>query len=85
MNDIIVEETGLPLRFPDPREQARARAEEFRRLTSEERWREIIALMALGLNMVHSSPHRTAIESRWEAQETEWQQIQKRLLANYAK
>ena len=31
MSDIIVEATGLPLRFPDPREEAYARAEEFRR------------------------------------------------------
>jgi len=83
MNDIIVEETGLPLRFPDPRKEMRARAEEFRRLTPDDRWREIVALMALGLNMVRNSPQRAAIEARWAAEESEWQQLQKKLFAEH--
>jgi hypothetical protein len=51
MGEIIVEATGSPLRFPDGRAEARMRAEELRRLSPEGRWREIAALMTLGLNM----------------------------------
>jgi hypothetical protein len=79
MGEILVEATGLALRFPDASEEARGRAEEFRRLAPEGRWREIIALMALGLNMAHASPRHDAITRRWEAEETEWQRLQKKL------
>jgi hypothetical protein len=59
------------------RAQARARAEEFRGLTPEGRWQEIAALMALGLNMALTSPRHAAIAQRWQAQEAEWQRLQK--------
>ena len=85
MNDIIVEATGLPLRFPDPREEARARAQEFRRLSPEARWQEIVALMEWGLKLARSSPRRAAIEGRWEAQEAEWQRLQQKLLVQHGK
>jgi hypothetical protein len=85
MNEIIVEETGLPLRFPDPREEACARAAEFRRLPPDGRWREIAALMEWGLNLAHSSPRRLLIEQRWQAQEEEWQRLQQRLMAEHGK
>lgn len=83
MQNIIAEPAYLPLRFPDPRAEARARAEEFRRLTPEGRWREIAALMALGLNMAHASPRRAAIAQRWEAQEAEWRRLQKMEFAKH--
>jgi hypothetical protein len=79
MDEILVAATGLALRFPDAFAEARARAEEFRRLTPEGRWREITALMALGLNMAHTSPRHDAITRRWEAEEAEWQRRQKEL------
>lgn len=84
MSSIIVEETGLPLHFPDPRAEAKARAEEFRRLKPERRWREITALMAMGLNMARSSPRRDFIEKRWQAQEADWQRLQKTLFSQHA-
>jgi hypothetical protein len=77
MADILAESARVPMRFPDTRAEARARAEEFRRLTPEDRWREIAALMALGLNMARMSPRRAAIAQRWEAQEREWCRLQK--------
>jgi hypothetical protein len=83
MPDIIVEATGLPLRFPDGVTEARARAEEFRRMAPEERWGEIVALMALGLNLARSSPRHVAIAQRWEAQEAEWQRLQKTIFAKH--
>jgi hypothetical protein len=83
MRGIMTEAVRLSLRFPDPRAEARARAEEFRRLTSEGRWREIAVLMALGLNMAHASPRRAAIAQRWEAQEAEWCRLQKTVFAKH--
>jgi hypothetical protein len=71
----------LPWRFPDPQEEARERAAEFQRLSPEERWREIAALMAFGWRMVRSSPRRAAIEEQMADQEREWQRIQKELFA----
>lgn len=83
MNELIVPETGLPLRFPDPREEAFARAQEFSRLSSEARWQEIVTLMEWGLNMARNSPRRESIENRWEAQEEEWRLTQRLLLVQH--
>jgi hypothetical protein len=65
----------LPYHFPDPREEACARAREFQELSSTERWREIAAMMAFGLAMVASSPDRARIEQRMAEQEDEAQRI----------
>ena len=73
----------LPLKFPDHHEEARKRAEEFQRLSPDERWREIAALMAFGLAMVRSSPQREAIERRMDEQEQEWRRVQKELFARH--
>jgi hypothetical protein len=74
---------NLPWKFPDPQEEARLRAAEFQRLSPEDRWREIAALMAFGWRMVRSSPRRAAIEQRMDEQEREWQRIQKELFARH--
>jgi hypothetical protein len=79
----VVEKAAWPLSFPDPHAEARARAEEFRRLTPAERWREILALAEFGLEMVRSSPRRSDIERRWTAQEEEWQRLQRELFARH--
>ncbi|HJZ91310.1 MAG TPA: hypothetical protein VKE40_10595 [Gemmataceae bacterium] len=76
---------SLPLRFPDPLEEARRRAEEFQRLSSTDRWREMAAMMAFGLAMVRESPRRAEIERRMEEQEQEWRQIQERLFARHGR
>ena len=73
----------IPLKFPDPMEEARKRAAEFQRLSPDERWREIAALMAFGLAMDRSSPQREAIERRVDEQEQEWRRVQKELFARY--
>jgi hypothetical protein len=73
----------LPWKFPDPMDEARKRAAEFQRLSPDDRWREIAALMAFGLAMVRSSPHREAIERRMEEQEQEWRRVQKELFARH--
>jgi len=40
--EIIVEETGLPLKFPDPRIEAAERAREFQALSGAERLRSAL-------------------------------------------
>lgn len=67
---------NLPYNFPDPREEAYLRAQEFRQLSPTERWTELAALVALGWKMVVSSPRRHLIEQRMEEQESEAQRIQ---------
>lgn len=54
----------LPIQFPDPMAEARKRCQEFQRLSPDDRWREMAAMLALGWRMVKSSPRRAAIERR---------------------
>jgi hypothetical protein len=74
-----------PLKFPDPRELARERGEAFQRLSSDDRWREIFALMAFGINTVRSSPNRQAIERQMAEQEQQWRDIQTELFARHGR
>ena len=83
MGNIIAGSAPWPLRFPEARAEARARAEEFRRLAPGDRWREIAALMAFGLNMAHASPRRATVAQRWDAQEAEWRRLQKLVFAKH--
>ena len=71
------------LKFPDHHEEARQRAAEFQRLSPDDRWREMAAMMAFGWAMVQSSPRRAAIELRMDEQEQDWQRIQKELFARH--
>jgi hypothetical protein len=81
MSDNAATTLGFP--FPDPREQARSRGEEFQRLTPEARFREIFAMMALGLNMANSSPHRAQIQKRWEDEERALNRIYREAFAKH--
>jgi hypothetical protein len=83
MDEIITDEAGLPLRFPDWRAEAYARAQEFRRLSSDERWAEIASLMSAGHRMVQLSPRRDEILKRWEEEEANWQRIQRKLFEQH--
>ena len=76
---------NLPYRFPDPREEAYRRAQEFRQLSPTERWAEISALMAFGWAMVASSPNRIRIEERMAEQEAEAQRIQRELFRRHGR
>jgi hypothetical protein len=83
MKPIVVEASGQRLTFPDARAEARARAQEFQRLSPEVRLQEIFAMMAFGLNMVRSSPRRTAIEQRWLAEEDASRRIHQEVFAKH--
>jgi len=83
VNDVIDPATGLPLRFPNSAAEVYARAQEFRRLSPEERWKQIAELMEIGMNMVQASPRRAEIERRMEAQEAEWKRLQRKVFSQY--
>ncbi len=83
VNDVIDPATGLPLKFPNSAAEVHARAQEFRRLSPRERWKQITELMEIGMNMVHASPRRAEIERRMEAQEEEWQRLQRKVFSQY--
>jgi hypothetical protein len=83
VNDVIDPVTGLPLRYPSSAQEVYARAEEFRRLSPQERFKQIAELMEIGMNMVRTSPRRAEIERRMEAEEAEWKRIQGELFKKY--
>jgi hypothetical protein len=83
VNDVIDPATGLPLRFPSSAAEIYARAQEFRRLSPEERFKQIAELMEIGMNMVRASPRRAEIERRMEAEEAEWKRIQQEVFKKY--
>jgi hypothetical protein len=74
----------LPLRFPDPLEDAARRADAFQRLPQETRLREIASLMELGLTMNRTSEQRDWVERRQAEQEAEWRRSQQELFARHA-
>jgi len=76
---------NLLLQFPDAREEAYHRAQEFHQLSPTERWAELAALMAFGWAMVASSPRRPMIEQRMEEQEEEAQRIQRELFHRHGR
>ena len=67
------------LKFPDPLQQARLRAEEFQRLSPDESWRTMASMMAVGWQMVRSSPNREIAEQRMAEQELPSQRFQSML------
>lgn len=73
----------LPLKFPDRHEEARKRAEEFRRLSPEERLRAMLDTIESGLVLIRSSPHRAAIERITAEREREWQAIQREIFQRH--
>ena len=74
-----------PYNFPDPRAEARRRAEEFQQLSSSERWAELAAMMAFGWKMVASAPERDAIERRMADQEAASQHIQRDIFQRHGR
>ena len=84
VDEVIDRAEGLPLKFPNRAKEARASARaEFRRLSPEERLKQIMELMEIGMNMVRRSPRRAEIERRMEAQELEWQLLQRKVFSDH--
>lgn len=74
----------LPYRFPSEAEVIRQEAAAFRRLSPTERLMVILDLIASGVALMKHSPQREAARRLRDAQEAEWQRIQKELFARHA-
>lgn len=85
MGDIVNPATGARLNFPEAADVAYARAQEFQKLSADERLKQIEELMRIGLDMVRQSPRREEIQRRLESQELEWRQIQRQLFEKYGR
>jgi hypothetical protein len=72
-----------PLQFPDPQEQARRRGEEFRRLSPDERLRQLFDTIETGMVLIRESKNRQTIDQQHLKREQEWQDIQKELIRRY--
>jgi hypothetical protein len=83
VNDVTNSGDSLSLQFPNQARERYLRAQEFQRLSPEDRWRQIAELMEFGMNMVLSSPRRAEIEQRMEAQEAEWRRLQQEMFSKY--
>ena len=79
MNDIIVEETGLPLKFPDYRDVIRADAEAFRRLSPVDRMKCFQDVIQTGWYLSRISPNRQFEDEMFLKREAEWQRIQREI------
>jgi hypothetical protein len=74
---------NLPYRFPREADTIFERAKAYRRLTPTERFLRIVDLIASGFTLFEHSPHKEA-SRRWrQAQEDEWQRVQKELFARH--
>jgi hypothetical protein len=82
MNEIIVEATGLPLKFPDPAEEAYARAQEYRALSPKRRLASLLDVIEMGRMLMRHSPKRDIIDQLFLKREAEWQRIQQELFRN---
>jgi hypothetical protein len=69
--------------LPNEADAIRREAAAFRRLSPAERLNAIMEVIAAGWRMLEQSPDREAILRQRQAQEDEWQRIQKELFAAY--
>jgi hypothetical protein len=83
VNDVTIPTDSLTVKFPNPAREAYLRAQEFHRLSPDDRWKQIAELMEFGMSMVQSSPRREEIERRMEAQEAEWRRLQQKVFSHY--
>ncbi len=74
----------LPYRFPSEADKIYREAQEFRRLSSTERFQRILDLIAFEAAMLRESPHREAIERLRQEEKAEWRRLQKEFLARHA-
>jgi hypothetical protein len=76
---------GQAFRFPRQADMIYDRAEAYRRLSPTERLLAILDLIASGKAIMDQSPQREAGRRLREAQEAEWQRIQKELFARHGR
>ena len=76
---------NLPIRFPSEADKIYQEALAFRRLSPPERVRAMFDMIASGMRMLETSPKRETARRLQEAQEAEWQRIQKELFARHVR
>ena len=74
----------LPFRFPCEADTIYEEAVAFRRLSPSARLLAILDLIASGAALLESSPHAESSRRLRDAQEAEWQRLQKELFARHA-
>ena len=74
-----------PIRFPREADTIYEQAEAFRRLSPTERLLAILDLIASGVTLMAQSPNAEAARHLREAQEAEWQRVQKELFARHGR
>jgi hypothetical protein len=75
---------SLP-KFSDPSDEADRRADEFRRLSPDERLRELLDTIETGMVLIRESKDRQAIDKAHLEREQDWQEIQKELIRRYGR
>jgi hypothetical protein len=75
----------LPIRFPNQADAIYQEALAYRRLSPTERLLALLDLIASGAALLEHSPHRAESARLHEAQEAQWQAIQKELFARHAR
>lgn len=73
----------LPYHFPDHRELARSRAQEFQRLPVAERLADMLDTIETGMYLLKVSPRRDMIERLYHEREAAWQALQKELIRRH--
>lgn len=73
----------LPYNFPNEADRIYAEAQEFRRLSSNERWMRIFDLIDTGEAIMSHSPHREAALQLRAESEAEWQRRMKELFRRH--
>jgi hypothetical protein len=74
----------LPIRFPQKGDEIYEDAVVYRRLAPTDRLLALMDLIASGTTLLKQSPHRDAGSRLQQAQEADWQRIQKELFARHA-
>jgi hypothetical protein len=75
----------LPWQFPDAMDEARKRAEEFQRLSPDERLRDLLDTVETGLIVLRESPHREAVERLILEREREWQRAHREVFRRHGR
>ncbi|MBY0523533.1 MAG: hypothetical protein K2R98_09035 [Gemmataceae bacterium] len=75
----------LPHRFARLADAAAAESRAFQQLGAAERLRAIFDLIASGMVLLQQSPHREAALRQRQADEAQWQHIQKELFARHGR
>jgi hypothetical protein len=73
----------LPFKFPDPLEEAARRAEEFQRLPTHERLRQLMDVVRTAVVLLQYSPHRVTSDRLFLQREADWQRIQRELIVRH--